>query len=1355
MSLNWYSLLPKLGLFALPLVVAGLAYSVATIVRILPEQRRLVWALVAGGIALLAVVGFLVVRWARARMKAGKLEAGLSSGGGADRKGEIEALRKNWRESLAKLRGTAVGGGGRRAISLLPWYVIIGAPASGKSTLLRQSGIDFPVGDAAIRGLQGTRNCDWWFSNVGVFLDTAGRYISDENAEEWAQFLDLVRRHRTQAPINGVIVAVPAKDLVEGTDDDRELEARRIRARLDELIDHLGVNFPVWVVVTKLDLVGGFVEFFGNADLATRQQMMGWTLDQDDGARYSPATFERRFAEMIHKLREMRPAMLAAAKLRDRPAAFGFPDEMAALAEPLGRMLQRMFEPNVYQETPLLRGVYITSATQQGTPLQRAAAKVREMLGAPAVDADAQGAVIKHAYFVKDLMHERIVVDHGMTWTTRHEIDRGKLKRLGINLIGSSVAVFLFLWFIAAGTTAASELDALEARIGSSKSGASAVARCDALWQAAELANDDPVKNLGLSQQSRLKQDLRARQERMYAEEVLGPIVDGYVTEIQDAPASAGIEEPVRAWRSLREVAAAIGKIAAAAAAPPAPPKAAKPGEPAAPPADPRSLPPELLSKAERDAFEARKPWFEKHGLLAPGDAEGVQTLLDVIWRNGGGAEVLGERTARVDAAIAAKAREWVAAAGEAVDRFERETQFQQETVDAWKAAFVEECDRIRRRLDTANERVGDLEADLDRMLRSASGPADAGSGGPGGAGGASALLRTIAAGRKALEDSAGPVPAAELAGFQGWPAVVRWSSTETKPSDPKDGSDPKPAATGTPAEARAALLEIAGALADFERERQAGTLVRHPWNEIQTAPNLAAALGVVAVEADTHEKAWVARVAGPLGRLKRPERAGAPDDESWRRAVETVPPALRRNRIFEWFMRENDRGTFDDLSRKVVERRRKTFDRTELRDDLKMLVEPLDFARSKPGIAGELAELARDRVETAFDEIVKLARTRWDKRIEELPLYRDDPWGYLARWVEPTGSCQQFVNEIKSAWADAEFDDQSRAADDARAVWARTDELRKRYRFFLSLWDAAKPRFESIMKYADGVTAANLRSLASDMGAVPKWDPVAAFRGIETSEVDGPARTALRKAVLAAEDEICANAARQFNNAWEPVRRQLAQSLRDPGSDAIRDATGKLSDFERDLALFFGAALSEKPGGRLRVTMAYHAAREAVTNSREARALSTQPVTIQLDCRRVPSKQAEKFPAIEVDYQEGGRERQRCVWKPGQGPQSLVFTPGRGQALRIAMRSDRNEEREEFASWIGSACFVDALRAGGGAVSELHFKGSGKYAGEEAVFILSASDPLALARLLQPETGVAPKDAVQAADKCVEVVDR
>ncbi len=57
----------------------------------------------------------------------------------------------------------------RQYLYQLPWYIFIGAPGSGKTTALVNSDLDFPLADqlgkAAVRGIGGTRNCDWWFTN--------------------------------------------------------------------------------------------------------------------------------------------------------------------------------------------------------------------------------------------------------------------------------------------------------------------------------------------------------------------------------------------------------------------------------------------------------------------------------------------------------------------------------------------------------------------------------------------------------------------------------------------------------------------------------------------------------------------------------------------------------------------------------------------------------------------------------------------------------------------------------------------------------------------------------------------------------------------------------------------------------------------------------------------------------------------------------------------------------------------------------------------------------------------------------------------------------------------------------------
>ncbi|MGB0129434.1 MAG: type VI secretion protein IcmF/TssM N-terminal domain-containing protein, partial [Rhodocyclaceae bacterium] len=141
---------------------------------------------------------------------------------------EVATLRQRFEEALAKLKTARVGEGGktskvgalfgrRQYLYQLPWYIFIGAPGSGKTTALVNSGLQFPLaeshGAGAIRGFGGTRNCDWWFTDEAVLLDTAGRYTTQESNREvdasaWTGFLQLLKKHRPRRPINGIILTV-------------------------------------------------------------------------------------------------------------------------------------------------------------------------------------------------------------------------------------------------------------------------------------------------------------------------------------------------------------------------------------------------------------------------------------------------------------------------------------------------------------------------------------------------------------------------------------------------------------------------------------------------------------------------------------------------------------------------------------------------------------------------------------------------------------------------------------------------------------------------------------------------------------------------------------------------------------------------------------------------------------------------------------------------------------------------------------------------------------------------------------------------------------------------------------------
>jgi len=102
-------------------------------------------------------------------------------------KEEIEQLTERLQDALKSLEKGRTNTKDALHLYELPWYIIIGPPGSGKTTLLANSNLHFPLSDKygkdAVRGVGGTRNCDWWFTDNAILLDTAGRYTTQDSQQ--------------------------------------------------------------------------------------------------------------------------------------------------------------------------------------------------------------------------------------------------------------------------------------------------------------------------------------------------------------------------------------------------------------------------------------------------------------------------------------------------------------------------------------------------------------------------------------------------------------------------------------------------------------------------------------------------------------------------------------------------------------------------------------------------------------------------------------------------------------------------------------------------------------------------------------------------------------------------------------------------------------------------------------------------------------------------------------------------------------------------------------------------------------------------------------------------------------------
>ena len=385
-----------------------------------------------------------------------------------NKRAALDRVRQKFQSGLQEFKSRG------KDIYKLPWFVIIGESGSGKTEAIRHSGIDFPPGlQDELQGSGGTINMDWWFTNRGIILDTAGSMIFNEaragESPEWREFLRLLKKARTHSPINGLFLVLSIESLIRDSADKIALKAGILAQQLDMIQRTLDVRFPVYLLVTKSDLLTGFREFFDNVDDPLLQhQMFGWSNPDPLDAAFRPDLVEQHLENVADRVRRRRLALLRDAfsarqnysgdtqhffaassqpaggvgRLDEVDKMFALPESIMRLAPRLRRYLETIFVAGEWSAKPVfLRGIYFTSSMREGKALDEAIAYATG-LSLEQLPEDRSWDK-NRAFFLRDLFHEKVFRESGLV--TRASNTLKLLRKRQLAIFGTAAAALLLL----------------------------------------------------------------------------------------------------------------------------------------------------------------------------------------------------------------------------------------------------------------------------------------------------------------------------------------------------------------------------------------------------------------------------------------------------------------------------------------------------------------------------------------------------------------------------------------------------------------------------------------------------------------------------------------------------------------------------------------------------------------------------------------------------------------------------------------------------------------------------------------------------------------------------------------------
>ncbi|WP_431224277.1 type VI secretion system membrane subunit TssM [Serratia sp. L9] len=379
--------------------------------------------------------------------------------------------------------------------SWLPWFLVMGTPAAGKTAMLFSSGQEFPLPEQLNRKDKEnppTAHCECLFTNEALFLDTAGKYAGEDRLaqEEWTSLVKALKKHRPVRGINGVILTLSTVDILNKSKAELLTIAATLRSRLDELRQQLGVRFPVYVTITKLDLLAGFEEYFRNLTAMEREQVWGVTLPWDNEQPMTAGALKEQLEQELSLLENRLSRVMYLRQqeeydVGDRKRMYALPQDFRLLSQNVTEVVQNIFFASRYDETQFhatLRGVYFLSnchpctvgLLNNNTLLQKWSNLIRQVWpqtpASLASKGDEEGLITEAAwgkhYFLTRLFSDVITPDRNLVSYNLQLQSKHRLQTVAGHMATWGVGLWLFCALLTSYQLNQGYLQALAGKLG-------------------------------------------------------------------------------------------------------------------------------------------------------------------------------------------------------------------------------------------------------------------------------------------------------------------------------------------------------------------------------------------------------------------------------------------------------------------------------------------------------------------------------------------------------------------------------------------------------------------------------------------------------------------------------------------------------------------------------------------------------------------------------------------------------------------------------------------------------------------------------------------------------------------------